>query len=108
MSTQKTLIRIFMILFNMEFYPLMTLPGIKTDLYRTFLFSSIPTNLLCLYVIHVDLIQPFCRFQRNIQLTACCFEPHVLGWFRVDFFTMNAKNLDSGYSSFQTTKLLNR
>ena len=63
----------------------MTLPGVQTDLYLTFLFSSIPTNLLCLYVIHVDLIQPFWRFQLNIQRTACCFELHVLVWLWVDF-----------------------
>ena len=73
----------------MELNPLMTLPGIQTDidLYSTFLFSSIPTNLLCLYVIHVDLIQPFCRFQLNIQQTACCFELglHASVWFWVDF-----------------------
>ena len=37
------------------------------------------------YVIHVDFIQPFCRFQLNIQQTACCFALHVLGWFSVDF-----------------------
>ena len=59
-----------------------------------------------LYVIHVDLIEPFCRFQLNIQKTACYFELHVLGWFEADF-TINAKNLDSGYSSFQTAKLVN-
>ena len=72
--------------FNMELIPLLTLPGIQTDLFSTFLFSSIPTNLLCLYVIHVDLIEPFCRFQLNIQRTACCFELHVLGRFGVDFY----------------------
>ena len=65
---------------------------------------------MCLYVIHVDLIEPFCRFQLNIQRTACYFELHVLGWFEVDLrliFTINAKNLDSGYPSFQTAKLVN-
>ena len=70
----------------MELNPLMTLIGIQTDLYPTFLFSSIPTNLLCLYNIHVDLIQPFCRFQLNMQWTACCFKQHVLVWFWVDFY----------------------
>ena len=30
--------------------PLLTLPGIQIDLYLTFLFSSIPTHILCLYV----------------------------------------------------------
>ena len=60
--------------------------NLKTDLYPTFLFSGIPTNVLCLYVIHVDLIEPFCRFQLNIQRTACCFELHVVGWFWVDFY----------------------
>ena len=73
--------------FNMELNPLLTLPGIQTDLYPTFLFSSIPTYLLCLSAIHhVDLIEPFCRFQLNIQWAACCFELHVLGWFWVDFY----------------------
>ena len=76
----------------MELNPLMTSPGIQTDLY--------------LYVIHVDLIQPFCRFQLNIQRTACCFELHVLAWFVVDFYH-KCKNLDSGYSSFETAKLVN-
>ena len=66
---------------NLELNPLLTLPGIQTDLYWTFLFSSVPTNL-----IHVDLTEPFCRFQLNIQRTACCFELHVLGWFWVDFY----------------------
>ena len=61
---------------------------------------------MCLYVIRVDLIEPFCRFQLNIQWTACYFERHVLGWFELDF-TINAKNLDSGYSNFQTAKLVN-
>ena len=106
MSTQKTWNRLFIISFNIEFIPFLTLPGIQVDLFPTFLFSSIPTNLLCLYVIHVDLIEPFCRFQLNIQRKACCFELHVLGWFWV-VFTINAKNLDSGYSSFQTAKLVN-
>ena len=46
----------------MELNPLLTLPGIQTDLYPTFLFSGIPTNLLCLYVIHVDLIEPSLDF----------------------------------------------
>ena len=45
----------------------MTLLGIQTHLCLTVLFSSIPTNLLCLYFIHVDLIQPFCRFQFEIS-----------------------------------------
>ena len=72
--------------FNVELNQLLTLRGIYTDLYPTFLFSSIPTNLLYLYVIHVDLIELFCRFQLNIQRTACCFELHVLGWFWVDFY----------------------
>ena len=62
---------------NIELNPLLTLPGMQTDLYPTFLFSSVQTNLLCLYVIHVDLIQPFCRFQLIIQRTVCCFELHV-------------------------------
>ena len=84
MSTQKTWNRLFII--SLELNPLLTLPGIQTDFYPTFLFYSIPTFLLCLYVIHVDLIEPFCRFQLNIQLTACCFEVHVLGWFGVDFY----------------------
>ena len=57
--------------FKMELNPLLALPGIYTDLYPTFLFSSIPADLL--YVIHVDLIELFCRFQLNIQWTACCF-----------------------------------
>ena len=77
-----------MISFYMELNSLLTLPGIQTDLYPTFLVSSIPTNLLCLYVIHVDLTEPFRRFQLNIQRAACCFELdlHVLGWFWVDFY----------------------
>ena len=83
----------------MELNPLLTLPGIQIDFYPTFLFSSIPTNFLCLYIIHVDLTEPFCRFQLNIQQTACCFELHGLGWFWVDFY--------GGYSSFQTAKLVN-
>ena len=41
----------------------MTLLGIQTHLCPTVLFSGIPTNLLCLYFIHVNLIQRFCRFQ---------------------------------------------
>ena len=41
----------------MELNPLLTLPGIQTDLYPTFLFSNIPTNLLGLCVIHVDLVE---------------------------------------------------
>ena len=90
----------------MELNPLITLPGIQTDLYPTFLFSRIPTNLLYLYVIHVDLIQPFCRFQLNIQRTACCFELHVLVSFWVDFYH-KCQNLDGGYSNFETTKLMN-
>ena len=61
---------------------------------------------MCLYVIRVHLIEPFCRFQLNIQRTACYFDLHVLGWFEVDF-TINAKNPDSGYSSFQAAKLVN-
>ena len=69
---------------NMELNPLLTLPGISTDLYPTFLFSSISANLLYFYVTHVDLIQPFRRFQLNIQQTTCCFELHVLSWFWVD------------------------
>ena len=85
-STQKTWIRLFIISFNMELNPLMTLPGIQTDLYLTFLFSSIPTNLLYLYVTHIQLIQLFCRFQLNIQRTACCFDLHVLVCFWVDFY----------------------
>ena len=52
--------------------PLLTLPDIQIDLYPTFLFSSIPTYVLCLYVIHVDLIEPFCRFQLKKERTACC------------------------------------
>ena len=90
----------------MKLNPLMTLPGIQTDLYSTFLCSSIPTNLLCLYVIHVDLIQPFCRFQLNIQRTAC----RLSYMFQFSFglsFTIHAKYLDSGYSSFETAKLVN-
>ena len=69
---------------NMELNPLLTLPGIQTDLNPTFLFPS----LLGLYVIHVNLIEPFCKFQLNIQQTACCFELRVLGWFWVDFFKL--------------------
>ena len=69
----------------MELNLLLILPGIQTDLYPAVLFSRIPTNLLCLYVFHVDLIEPFCRFQLNIQQTVC-FELHVLGWFWVDFY----------------------
>ena len=61
---------------------------------------------MCLCVINVDLIEPFCRFQLKKERTACCFELRVLVWFWVDF-TINAKNLDSGYSSFQTAKLVN-
>ena len=95
MSTQNTWIRLSIISFNMKLNPLMTLPPIQADLYPTFLFSNIPANFLCLCVIHVDLIQPFCTFQTNIQRTACCFELHVLVWFWVDF-TTNAKNLDNG------------
>ena len=64
---------------SLKLNPLLTLPGILTDFYPTLLFSSVPTNLLCLYVIHVDLIKPFYRFQLNIQRTACCFELHVSG-----------------------------
>ena len=58
---------------------------------------------MCLYVIHVDLIEPFCRFQPKKErfFWAARFSL-VLGWF-----TINAKNLDSGYSSFQTAKLVN-
>ena len=74
------------VIISLKLNPLLTLPGIQTDLYPTFLFSSIPTNLLGLYVIPVDLIEPFKRFQLNIQRTACCFELHVLGWFWVDFY----------------------
>ena len=71
--------------FNIELNPLMTFYlAYKTDIYPTLLFSSVLTNLLYSYVIHVDLIQPFCRFQLNIQQTACCFALHVLGWFSVD------------------------
>ena len=86
----KTWNMLFIISFYMELNPLLTLPGIQTDLYPTFLFSTIPTTLLCPYVIHVDLIEPFCRFQLNLKRTAC---------------TINAKNLDSGYLSFQTAEL---
>ena len=89
--------RIWIMSFNMELNPLLTLPDIYTNLYLTFSFSSILTNLLYLYVILVDLIELFCRFQGNIQWTACCFEL---------IFTINAKNLDNGYSSFQTAKLV--
>ena len=46
-STHKTWNRSFLISFN---NPLLTLPGIQIDLYPTFLFSSIPTHILCLYV----------------------------------------------------------
>ena len=70
----------------MELNPLMTLPGIQTDLYPTFLFSGVLTKLLCLYVIHVGLIQLFCRFQLNIQWAACCLDLHALAWFWVDFY----------------------
>ena len=82
----------------------MTLLGIQTHLCPTVLFSSIPTNPLRLYFIHVDLIQPFCRFQLNMQRAACCFQLHVLVRLWVDFYH---KCLDSGYSSFQTAKLVN-
>ena len=58
----------------MELNPLLTLPGIHTNLNPTFLFASIPANLLYLYVIHVDLIE------------LSCFELHILGWFWVDFY----------------------
>ena len=77
----------------MELNPFMTLPGIQTDidLYPTFLFSSIPTNLLCLYVIHVDLIPAFCRFQLNIQQTACCLSYMFQFGFGL-IFAINAKN----------------
>ena len=68
--------------------PLLTLPDIQIDLYPTFLFSSIPTHILCLYVFvcHVDLIEPFCRFQLKKERTACCFELRVLVWFWDDFY----------------------
>ena len=79
-------------------------PYFRLDKVGTSVISSIPTNLLCLYFIHVDLIQPFCRFQLNIQRTACCFQLHVLVWLWIDFYH---KCLDSGYSSFQTAKLVN-
>ena len=79
----------------MELNPLLTLLGIYNDLFPIFLFSSILTNILYLYVIYVNLIELFHRFKLNIQLTACCFELHVL------------ENLESGYSSFQTAKLVN-
>ena len=36
-----------------------------------------------------------------IQRTTCCFELYALGWFWL-IFTLNAKNLDRSYSSFQT------
>ena len=61
---------------------------------------------MCLYVIRVDLIEPFCRFQLKKERTACCFELRALVGFGL-IFTINAKNLDSGYSSFQTAKLVN-
>ena len=70
MSTQKTWNRPFLISFN---NPLLTLPGIQIDLYPTFLFSGIPTHTLCLYVIHVDLIEPFCRFQLKKRVDSLLF-----------------------------------
>ena len=69
--------------------PLLTLPDLQIDLYPTFLFSSIPTTscvYMCLYVFHVDLIEPFCRFQLKKEPTACCFELRVLVWFWDDFY----------------------
>ena len=39
-----------------------------------------------LYIIHIDSIQPYCRFQPNILQTACCFEPQFFGWFLVDSY----------------------
>ena len=64
MIAHKTWNRSFLISFN---NPLLTLPDVQIDLYPTFLFFSIPTRTfsvyVCLYVIHVDLIEPFCRFQ---------------------------------------------
>ena len=62
MSTQN----LEQVIISLELNLLLTLPGIQTDLYATFLFSSITTNLLCLYLIHVDLTEQFCRFQLNI------------------------------------------
>ena len=41
---------------------------------------------MCLCVIDVDLIEPFCRFQLKKERTACCFELRVLVWFWVDFY----------------------
>ena len=103
MSTHKTWNRSLLISFN---NPLLTLPGIQIDLYPTFLFSSIPTHILCLYVIHVDLIEPFCRFQvkksGQFVVLNCMFQ---VGFGLI--FTTNTKNLDDGYSSFQTAKLVN-
>ena len=43
---------------------------------------------MSLYVIHVDLIQLFCRFQLNVQQTACCFELHVSGWVLGSFLPL--------------------
>ena len=69
-------------------------------------FFSIQTNLLYLYIIHIDSIQPYCRFQPNIQQTACCFEPHFLVGIWL-ILTINVKNLNRSLSSFQTAKLAN-
>ena len=61
---------------------------------------------MCLYVIHVDLIEPLCRFQLKksgqLVVLSCMFQ---VGFGLI--FTINAKNLDSGYSSFQSAKLVN-
>ena len=46
---------------------------------------------MCLYVIHVDLNEQFCRFQLKKEPTACCFELRVLFGFGM-IFTINAKN----------------
>ena len=103
MSTHKTWNRSFLISFN---NPLLTLPGIQIDLYPTFYFLVFrPTSCvhMCLYVTHADLIELFCRKKSGQLVVLRCM-------LRVGFgliFTIHAKNLDSGYSSFQTAKLVN-
>ena len=69
--------------------PLLTLSDIQIDLYPTFYFLVFqPTSCvyMCLYVIHVDLIEPFCRSQLKKEQTACWFELCVLVWFWDDFY----------------------
>ena len=45
-----------------------------------------------MFICYSDLIQPFCRFQLNIQRIACCFD--LFQFVSGLIFTINAKNLD--------------